>query len=68
VPELAALGGPGAHFAALLPDPGRLDLSRELAFHRPLDATSAALAGVAAAAHVAASLCLAAWALRRRET
>jgi hypothetical protein len=68
VPELASIGGAGAHLAALLPDPGRLDLSRELAFHRPLDAGSAALAALAAAAHAGASLCLAAWALRRRET
>jgi len=67
LPPLAARGGAVAQWAAVLPDPARLDWSRELAFHRRLDGTSAALAFLAAAAHVAACLCIAAWALRRRE-
>ncbi len=68
LPHFAAHGGVAAHFAAIFPDPARLDWSRELAFHRPLDATSAALACLAATAQLAATLCVAAWALNRRES
>lgn len=68
VPELASRSGVGSFVAALLPDPARLDFTRELAFHRPIDSTSTALACLAAAAHAAACLVAAAWALRRRET
>jgi hypothetical protein len=68
LPALAARGGAAAQLATVLPDPARVDWSRELAFRRPLDAGSAALAGLAAAAHVAALLCVATWALRRRES
>jgi hypothetical protein len=68
LPSLAAHGGAAAQLAALLPDPARIDWSRELAFHRPLDAASAALALLAAVAHAAACLCIATWALRRRDT
>jgi hypothetical protein len=67
VPELAAHGGAIAALAAALPDPARLDLSRELAFHRPVDTSSAALACGASALQTAALLVGAAWALRRRE-
>jgi len=67
VPELASHGGTLATIASALPDPARLDLSRELAFHRPVDAASAALACTASALHTGACLVAAAWALGRRE-
>jgi hypothetical protein len=68
VPELASHGGAPAAIAAALPDTARLDLSRELAFHRPVDAPSAALACAAAALQTAAYLVAASWALARRES
>jgi hypothetical protein len=67
VPELARLGGVAAAAAAVLPDPARLDLSRELAFARPTSAASLAFALAAAALQTAAFLALAAAALARRE-
>ena len=67
VPELASHGGALATITAALPDPARLDLSRELAFHRPVDAVSAALACTASALQTAACLVAASWALGRRE-
>jgi hypothetical protein len=67
LPPLAARGDAAAQWTAVFPDAARLDWSRELAFHRPLDGKSAALAFLAAGAHVAACLCVATWALRRRE-
>ena len=67
VPELASQGGALATITAAFPDPARLDLSRELAFHRPVDTNSAVLACAACALQTAALLVAAAWALRRRE-
>jgi hypothetical protein len=67
VPELASHGGALAWIADFVPDPARLDLSRELAFHRPVDAGSAALACTASALQTAACLVAASWALGRRE-
>jgi hypothetical protein len=68
VPRADSDGGAAAFLAAALPDPARADLSREMAFHRPVDAASAALALLAAALQTAALLVVAAWAIRRRET
>jgi hypothetical protein len=68
VPSLAARGTLFGWIAAFLPDPARLDLSRELAFHRPVDTTAMTFACAAGALHVTAFLCAAAWSLRRRET
>ena len=68
VPEFASRGGALAVVAALFPDPARLDLSRELAFHRPVDGSACALALLAASLHAAACLIAASWTLRRRET
>lgn len=68
VPALAARRGVSGWIAAVLPDPSRLDLSRELAFHRPLDTASMSLACASAALQTAAFLCAAAWLLERRET
>jgi hypothetical protein len=68
VPQLDAAGGVPALLASALPDPGRVDLAREIAFHRPVDASSAALALTGAALQAAAVLVLAAWCIRRRET
>ncbi len=67
VPSLAARGSFLAWIAAFLPDASRLDLSRELAFHRPIDAAAMVLACAAVAVQVAALLCAAAWSLGRRE-
>ena len=68
VPQLRSSGGALAALTAVLPDPVRVDLSREVAFHRPVDAASAAIALLAAAVQTAALLVVAAWGLRRRET
>lgn len=68
VPQLQSGSGALAALATALPDPVRVDLSREVAFHRPIDAASAALALLAAALQTAAFLVVAAWGLRRRET
>jgi len=68
VPQMQSAGGTLAALATILPDPVRVDLSREVAFHRPVDAVSAAFALVAAALETAAFLVVAAWGLRRRET
>jgi hypothetical protein len=68
VPEFAAQGGIAAAFAAALPDPARLDLSRELAFQRPVDTPAALLACAAAALQTAALLVAASSALARRES
>jgi len=68
VPQLDSAGGPAALLAAALPDPVRVDLSREVAFHRPVDAASAAFALLAAALQTAALLVVAAFCIRRRET
>ena len=68
VPQLDAAGGVPALLAAALPDPVRVDLSREIAFHRPVDAASASFALLGAALQAAALLVVAAWCIRRRET
>lgn len=68
VPALTAQSGTLANLAGLLPDPARLDLSRELAFHRPIDTASTCWAFASAALSTVACLSTAAWALRRRET
>lgn len=67
VPELAASGGFAGTLSSVLPDPARLDLSRELAFRRDIDPASALTACLAAALHAAACLAVSAWALGRRE-
>lgn len=51
----------------LLPDPARLDLSRELGFARPIAVDAALLAWAAVAAQVCALLALSSVALERRE-
>ena len=67
VPELAAREGFASTIAHLLPDPSRLDLARELAFHRA-PGIPAVLWGTGGAALQTATLLLAAaWALQRRE-
>ena len=68
VPQMQSGGGGFAFLASVLPDPVRVDLSREVAFHRPIDIASAVLALCAAALETAAYLVVAAWGLRRRET
>ena len=68
VPELASHHGVSAALAALLPDPTRLDLTREFAFHRPVDGLATTAAIGCSALQSAACLCVAEWALRRRET
>jgi hypothetical protein len=67
VPDLATRGPVLRLVAAALPDPARLDLSRELAFHRTVDSGATLLAYAATAFHCAACLCGASWALSRRE-
>lgn len=68
VPQLQATGGTAALIAAAFPDTARLDLAREVAFHRPVDVSSAAFALLAGALQTAALLVVAAWCIRRRET
>jgi ABC-type transport system involved in multi-copper enzyme maturation permease subunit len=67
VPDLAAEGGLAGFLGAALPDPSRLDLSREIAFRRPVGLPSAALGCLAATLNASACLAAATWALRRRE-
>ena len=68
VPELSKREGVLSNLASLLPDPARLDFTKELAFHRPFDATAALVAGASTLLATAACLVLAAWALSRRES
>lgn len=68
VPAMAARGGFAATVAHLLPDPARLDLSRELAFHREAGAGAVAWGCGSAALLTIALLLVASWVLDRRET
>jgi hypothetical protein len=66
LPTISAGGGEAAALAALVPDPGRLDLSREHAFGPPPSTSSALFACAAATLQTAALALLAAGALGRR--
>lgn len=68
VPELARGADLISDLAAVIPDTASLDLSRELAFHRAVDAPATFWALSSTALSTAACLFGAAWAVGRRET